>query len=90
MDPNKEFYDKLVALTGHIQQELEELFKLKAEIQINPNPESVRGLDTIATMLGILQQLSISIDTIGKITRRYIIIDEEAEAEADAEDGAKI
>jgi hypothetical protein len=90
MNPNKEFYDKLVALTGHIHQELEVLFKLKAEIQINPSPESVRGLDTIAPMLGILQQLSISIETIAKITRRYIIKDEEAEAETDAEDGAEI
>jgi hypothetical protein len=87
MNSNKEFYDKLVALTGHIQQELEGLHELKADIQTsNPGANDIRGLDTIAPMLGILQTLSVSIDTIAKITRRYII----EEAEADTEDGAEI
>lgn len=75
MNQNKEFYDKLVALTGHTHQELEGLHKLRTEYK-EETGEDIRNMDTMEVMLKSLQTLSVSIDTIAKMIIKNIETEE--------------
>ena len=65
MNPEEEFYDRLIALTTHIYQELEELNELRTG-------QEIRNIDTMYTMLGSMQVLTVSVDTIAKTIKAHI------------------
>lgn len=65
MEPNKEFYERLLALTAHIYDELEELSQLRDKYD-----GQIENIDTLSPMLSDLQITTVSVDTIAKLTNK--------------------
>lgn len=65
MDPNKEFYTQITTMAKRLYTELEEIHKFASDNEI-------KDIGSMTIMLGSMQTLSVSIDTIAKmILRNY-------------------